>query len=68
MTKARQMIMHAGVIAGMAYIVMHFGLKQQNAVEDKSILLFGVVLTYMTLFGHSLPGSSSLNSDLFKYG
>jgi hypothetical protein len=41
---------------------MRFVLKQENMVaEDRSILLAAIVLIYMILFGHGLPGSINRN-------
>ena len=50
------MVFHAFLLGLLLYILMVFGLKQSKAVaEDRSVLLAGVVLVYMVLFGHGLP-------------
>lgn len=51
------MLFHALVIMLISYILMRYALGQSVAVaEDRSVLLGGVVLVYMVLFGHGLPG------------
>jgi hypothetical protein len=41
---------------------MRFALGQSVAVaEDRSVLLGAVVLVYMVLFGHRLPGAINRN-------
>ena len=56
------MLLHSAVIGVILYVIMRFGLKQENMVaEDRSILLAAIVLIYMILFGHGLPGSINRN-------
>ena len=58
------MLLHSCVIGIIAYVIMFFILKQnQQVAENRSLLLFAVVLAYMILFGHGLP--TSINSSLF---
>jgi hypothetical protein len=46
------------------YLVMVFGLNQEPAVaEDRSVLLGAVILVYMILFGHGMPGT--VNKNIF---
>jgi hypothetical protein len=41
---------------------MRFALGQSVAVaEDRSVLLGAIVLIYMVLFGHGLPGTVNRN-------
>ncbi len=50
------MVVHALVIGVLLYVLMVYVLKQNPMVaENRSILLAGVVLVYMILFGHGMP-------------
>jgi hypothetical protein len=50
------MVLHSVVIGVILYLIMVFGLGQQNNVaENRSILIASFVLIYMILFGHGLP-------------
>ena len=50
------MVVHAALIGLIVFVVMVFGLRQQNEVaERRSILIASVALIYMILFGHGLP-------------
>ena len=50
------MLVHSAIIALLAYGVMTFLLKQrQSLAENRSLIIFSVVLLYMILFGHKLP-------------
>ena len=56
------MLFHGLVIALVLYLVMVFLLKQNCAVaENRSILMGAVVIIYMILFGHRLPGALNRN-------
>jgi hypothetical protein len=56
MEKGRMMVVHALVIGVLLYVLMVYVLKQNPMVaENRSILLAGVVLVYMILFGHGMP-------------
>ncbi len=58
------MLMHALIIGILLYVFMFFILGQRQIVaENRSILLAALILVYMILFGHGLPGS--VNKDLF---
>jgi hypothetical protein len=58
------MVLHSVVIALILYLVMVFALKQNYMVaETRSVFLGGVVLLYMLMFGHGLPGK--INKMLF---
>jgi hypothetical protein len=51
------MILHSIIIGIILFVFMIFGLGQQNEVaQRRSILIASVVLIYMILFGHRLPG------------
>lgn len=56
------MLFHGIVIALVLYFVMVFLLKQNGAVaENRSILMGSVIVIYMILFGHGLPGTLNKN-------
>lgn len=56
------MLLHSVVIGVILYLVMTFVLKQeQQKAESRSILLGGIILVYMILFGHGLPKEINKN-------
>ena len=56
------MLMHSVIIGFVLYFVMAYGLNQSTRVaENRSILLAAVVLIYMILFGHGMPGRLNAN-------
>ena len=58
------MLIHSVIIGVILYVVMVYILKQRQAVaENRSIVLAAVVLIYMVMFGHGMPGR--VNRDLF---
>jgi hypothetical protein len=58
------MVLHSGVIALILYLIMVFVLKQNYMVaETRSVFLGSIVLIYMLMYGHSLPGN--INKMLF---
>jgi len=58
------MFLHAVLIGIVLYIAMVYGLGQRQAVaENRSIVLAALVLIYMIVFGHGLPGP--INKNLF---
>lgn len=62
MERGLMMMLHALMIGIVLYLVMVFGLGQEPAVaEDRSVLLGAIVLVYMVLFGHGLPGEVNKN-------
>ena len=64
MESGLMMLMHSVIIGILLYLIMTFILGQKQVVaENRSILLAAVVLIYMILFGHGLPGS--INKNLF---
>jgi len=64
MENGRMMLLHSIIIGIFLYIFMFFVLKQTQVVaENRSILLAGIILIYMILFGHGLP--TSVNKNLF---
>jgi hypothetical protein len=64
MENGRMMLLHSVIIGILLYLFMFFILKQRQTVaENRSILLAGLILIYMILFGHGLP--TSINKNLF---
>lgn len=62
MERGLVMVGHALVIGVVLYAVMVWILKQDPRVaEDRSILVAGIVLVYMVLFGHGLPNTINRN-------
>jgi hypothetical protein len=56
------MLLHSIIIGLILFVLMRFALGQSLAVaEDRSVLIGAVVLIYMVLFGHRLPGSMNRN-------
>ena len=56
MERGLMMLLHAVIIGLVIYLIMLFGLKQQQTVaENRSLLIAAIVLIYMLLFGHGLP-------------
>ena len=64
MEKGRMMLLHSVIIGVLLYVLMFFILGQRQSVaENRSILFASLILAYMILFGHGLPGS--INNNLF---
>lgn len=64
MESGRMMLLHSIIIGIVLYVIMIYGLKQRPVVaENRSIILAALILIYMILFGHGLPGS--INRNLF---
>jgi|UniRef100_A0A6C0DWC2 hypothetical protein len=64
MERGAMMLIHSIIIALLLYVIMIYGLNQRPIVaENRSILLGAVILIYMIVFGHGLPGP--INKDLF---
>ncbi len=57
------MLLHSVIIGVLLYLLMVFVFKQSSKIaEDRSVLLGGLVLVYMVLFGHGLP--TKLNKNI----
>ena len=64
MENGRMMLLHSVIIGILLYLFMIYILGQRQSVaENRSILLAGLILVYMILFGHGLP--TSINKNLF---
>ena len=58
------MLLHSVIIAVVLYVVLLYGLKwSASKSENMSVLVGGLVVSYMVLFGHGLP--TKINSNLF---
>lgn len=56
------MVGHALIIGVLLYVLMRYALNQPMAkAADRSILIAALVLVYMILFGHRLPGRVNSN-------
>jgi hypothetical protein len=64
MENGLMMLMHSVIIGILLYLFMIYILGQKQIVaENRSVLLAGLILVYMILFGHGLP--KSINKNLF---
>lgn len=56
------MVIHSAVITAILYIIMVFIFKQSSSkAQDRSILIGAIILIYMILFGHGMPGRINSN-------
>jgi len=56
------MVIHSVIITFILYIIMVFMLKQSSSkAQDRSILIGAIILIYMILFGHGMPGRINSN-------
>ena len=56
MESGTMMLFHSLLIMLLSFVIMRYVLGQSRGVaEDRSVLLGGVALVYMVLFGHGLP-------------
>jgi|TARA_B110000971_G_C19735276_1_gene374945 hypothetical protein len=64
MERPLMMVLHSVVIALILYIFMVYALNQNYMVaETRSVFIGAIVLLYMLMFGHALPGK--INKMLF---
>ena len=57
MDSGSMMLFHSVLLMLLSYVLMRYVLGQSSSVaEDRSVLLGGVALVYMVLFGHGMPG------------
>ena len=57
-------LLHSVVIGVVLYLVLVYGLKwSAGKSENMSVLVGGLALVYMVMFGHGLP--TKINSNLF---
>ena len=58
MERGLTMLLHAILIGIVLYALMVFVLGQRpHIAENRSILIASIVLIYMIVFGHGLPGA-----------
>ncbi len=63
MERGIMMAVHSLFIGLFSYAVMAYLLRQAKSVaEDRSVLIGGIALVYMVLFGHGLP--TRINSNI----
>ena len=59
------MCVHSIALAIISYGIMYYLLKQSSLVaENRSVLLGGISLVYMVVFGHDIP-PRGINPSLF---
>ena len=57
-------LLHSVVIGVVLYLALVYGLKwSAGKSENMSVLVGGLALVYMVMFGHGLP--TKINSNLF---
>ena len=57
-------LLHSVVIGVVLYLALVYGLKwSAGKAENMSVLVGGLAVSYMVLFGHGLP--TKINSNLF---
>lgn len=57
MESGTTMLFHALMLMLLSFVIMRYVLGQSSRVaEDRSVLLGGLALVYMVLFGHGMPG------------
>tara|TARA_B110000858_G_C17343988_1_gene267947 strand:+ start:205 stop:402 length:198 start_codon:yes stop_codon:yes gene_type:complete len=57
-------LLHSAVIGVILYLILLYVVKQSpSKAENMSVLVGGVALVYMVLFGHGLP--TKINSNLY---
>jgi hypothetical protein len=62
MERGLVMFFHSILIGLVLFFIMFFLLKQPMKIaEDRSVLIGGIVLVYMVLFGHGLPNKMNNN-------
>jgi hypothetical protein len=49
------MALHSVIIASIVYVALIYTGYREAVSENRSLLVFSVVLIYMILFGHGLP-------------
>jgi len=56
------MLLHAFIITCILYLIMKYILQQNSSKAiDRSLVIGAIVLIYMILFGHGLPGKINTN-------
>jgi hypothetical protein len=56
------MLLHSVIIGLLLFVVMFYLLKQKQEVAiDRTLVISGLVLVYMVVFGHGLPTKVNKN-------
>jgi len=55
------MLLHSLLIGIVLYLLMVWMGQRPAVAENRSLLLAAIVLIYMILFGHGMPGSINQN-------
>ena len=56
------MVIHTAIITAILYVIMIFIFNQSSSkAQDRSILIGAIILIYMILFGHGMPGRINSN-------
>jgi len=62
MERGLVMVLHSVIIALILFCILFFLLRRPFRVaEDISVLVGGIVLVYMVLFGHGMPNTINKN-------
>jgi hypothetical protein len=61
MESGRMMLLHSLLIGIVLYLLMVWMGQRPAVAENRSLLLAAIVLIYMILFGHGMPGSINQN-------
>lgn len=60
--RGAMMLAHSAMIGIAIYLMMRYVFNQSSFVaEDRSIVIAAIVLIYMIMFGHGLPGQINKN-------
>jgi hypothetical protein len=58
-------VLHAVILTVVLYLLMFYVLNQtSNVAYDRSVLIGGIALVYMFLFGHQFP-PTKVNPNIF---
>jgi len=61
MESGRMMLLHSLLIGIVLYLLMVWMGQRPAVAENRSLLFAAIVLIYMILFGHGMPGSINQN-------
>lgn len=56
------MLVHSALIGLVLYGLMIYAGQRQTVSENRSLIMFAVILVYMIVFGHGMP--TKLNKNL----
>jgi len=58
------MVFHSAIIGLIIYAIMIFNNTEQEKAENRSVLIAGIALIYMVIFGHKTPSINNINTKL----